>query len=206
MSELTGYARCSTVLQDLTAQREALAALGFPDDRIHVDKGLSGTSRARPRLDEALAAVRSGDTLVVPKLDRLARSVPDARHIGDSLVACRIKLSVGGAIYDPAEPLGKMFLKSWPPSPNSKSTCSGSEPGRAWPSPVRRESSGQAAQAHTPRPGGVGEYGLALEDLAAMLTYDKIAISDQERGDIVALARQMSMDPGPGWPGPAEEL
>ena len=52
----------------------------------------------------------------------------------------------------------------------------------------------------------VGEYGLALEDLAAMLTYDKIAISDQERGDIAALARQMGMDPGPGWPGPAEEL
>jgi DNA invertase Pin-like site-specific DNA recombinase len=46
----------------------------------------------------------------VPKLDRLARSVPDARHIGDSLVARGIKLSLGGAIYDPADPLGKMFF------------------------------------------------------------------------------------------------
>jgi hypothetical protein len=44
----------------------------------------------------------------------------------------------------------------------------------------------------------VGEYGLALEDLAAMLKYGKIAISDQERGGIAALARQMGMDPGPG--------
>ena len=57
----------------------------------------------------------------------------------------------------------------------------------------------------------VGEYGLALEDLAAMLAYGKIAISDQERGGIAALARQMGMDPdsarpGPGWPGPAEDL
>src|SRR5271166_235576 len=110
MGELIGYARCSTVLQDLTAQRQALAALGVPDDRIYLDKGLTGTSRARPGLDQALAAVRSGDTLVVPKLDRLARSVPDARHIGDSLVARDIKLSLGGTIHDPADPLGKMFF------------------------------------------------------------------------------------------------
>jgi DNA invertase Pin-like site-specific DNA recombinase len=110
MGELIGYARCSTVLQDLTAQRQALADLGVPDDRIYLDKGLTGTNRARPGLDQALAAVRSGDTLVVPKLDRLARSVPDARHIGDSLVARGIKLSLGGTIYDPADPLGKMFF------------------------------------------------------------------------------------------------
>ena len=61
MGELIGYARCSTVLQDLTAQRQALASLGVPDDRIYLDKGLTGTSRARPGLDQALAAVRSGD-------------------------------------------------------------------------------------------------------------------------------------------------
>ncbi len=40
----------------------------------------------------------------------------------------------------------------------------------------------------------VGEYGLALEDLAAMLAYGKIAIIDQERRDMLALARQMKMD------------
>jgi len=44
-------------LQDLTAQRQALASLGVPDDRIYLDKGLTGTSRARPGLDQALAAV-----------------------------------------------------------------------------------------------------------------------------------------------------
>jgi DNA invertase Pin-like site-specific DNA recombinase len=47
--------------------------------------GVSGTKRERPGLDQALAAVRAGDTLVVPELDRLARSVPDARDIGDTL-------------------------------------------------------------------------------------------------------------------------
>ena len=74
---LIGYARCSTDKQDLAAQHEALMKLGVAADRIYTDKGFTGTNRNRPGLDQALAAVRSGDTLVVPKLDRLARSVPD---------------------------------------------------------------------------------------------------------------------------------
>ncbi|WP_457757703.1 recombinase family protein [Streptomyces turgidiscabies] len=61
-------------------------------------------------MDQALAAVRVGDTLVVPKLDRLARSVPDARDIGGSLVARGVKLSLGGSLSDPADPMGKMFF------------------------------------------------------------------------------------------------
>ncbi|HZM84367.1 MAG TPA: recombinase family protein [Candidatus Limnocylindrales bacterium] len=107
---LTGYARCSTDEQDLTAQTEALLAMGVPAERMYTDKGLTGTNRNRPGLDQALAAVRAGDTLVVPKLDRLARSVPDARAIGDSLVARGVKLRVGGIVYDPADPMGKMFF------------------------------------------------------------------------------------------------
>jgi len=47
---------------------------------------------------------------VVPKLDRLARSVPDARNIGDSLVARGVRLSLGGTIYDTTDPMGKMFF------------------------------------------------------------------------------------------------
>ena len=82
-ANLIGYARCSTDRQDLTAQRQALVDLGVAPERIYVDRGLTGTNRARPGLDQALAAVRKGDTLVAPKLDRLARSVPDARYIGD---------------------------------------------------------------------------------------------------------------------------
>ncbi|MEV6297748.1 recombinase family protein, partial [Streptomyces sp. NPDC051896] len=73
---LIGYARCSTDTQDLTAQRDRLGELGVAEERIYLDHGLTGTSRQRPGLDQALAAVRAGDTLVVPKLDRLARSVP----------------------------------------------------------------------------------------------------------------------------------
>ena len=107
---LTGYARCSTVKQDLAAQKAALRDLGVTPGRIYLDHGLTGTNRDRPELGKALAAVRSGDTLVTPKLDRLARSVRDFQDIADDLTARGVKLSLGGTIYDPADPMGKMFF------------------------------------------------------------------------------------------------
>ena len=107
---LIGYARCSTERQDLTAQRRILSELGVADDRVYLDHGLTGRNRSRPGLIQALAALREGDTLVVPKLDRLARSVPDARAIGDSLAAQGVRLSLGGTVYDPNDPMGKCFF------------------------------------------------------------------------------------------------
>lgn len=107
---LTGYARCSTDKQDLSAQRQALSNLGVSEDRIYTDHGLTGTNRARPGLDQAIAAVREGNTLVVPKLDRLARSVPDARAIAEQLGAKGVKLALGASVYDPTDPMGKMFF------------------------------------------------------------------------------------------------
>ena len=107
---LIGYARCSTDKQDLAAQEAALASLGVAPERIYTDRGLTGSNRSRPGLDQALAAVRAGDTLVVAKLDRLARSVPDARHIADSLILRGVKLALGASVYDPGDPMGKMFF------------------------------------------------------------------------------------------------
>lgn len=107
---LIGYARCSTDTQDLAAQKAALEKLGVACERIYTDHGLTGTNRSRPGLDQALAAVRAGDTLVVPKLDRLARSVPDARFIADALVARGVRLALGSSVYDPVDPMGKMFF------------------------------------------------------------------------------------------------
>ena len=78
---LIGYARCFTDRQYLAAQQQALLELGVAEDRICTDHG----SPAPPAPDLALAAVRQGDTLVVPKLDRLAGSVPDAGAIADLL-------------------------------------------------------------------------------------------------------------------------
>ena len=111
MSELKiGYARVSTDGQDLTAQRQALAALGVNPDRVYVDHGLTGTNRDRPGLREALAACRRGDSLVVTKLDRLARSVPDARDIVDQLTARGVRLNLGGSVHDPTDPIGRLLF------------------------------------------------------------------------------------------------
>ncbi|HBN22913.1 MAG TPA: DNA resolvase [Holosporales bacterium] len=107
---LIGYARCSTDKQDLSAQRLALVELGVHENLIYTDHGLTGTNRKRPGLDQAIAAVRRGDTLVVPKLDRLARSVPDARAIADQLEIKGVKLALGASVYDPIDPMGKMFF------------------------------------------------------------------------------------------------
>lgn len=105
-----GYARVSTNEQDLTAQRNALLALGVDEKRIYVDHGLTGANRERPGLREAMAACRDGDTLVVTKLDRLARSLPDARDIADELTAKGVVLSLGGSTHDPTDPVGRLLF------------------------------------------------------------------------------------------------
>jgi len=104
-------ARCSTDKQDLTAQRQQLAELGVPASRVYLDKGLTGTTRARPGLDQALAAVRDGDTFTVTKLDRLARSVPDALDILGQLSARGVRFALGSSVYDWRDPFARMFLQ-----------------------------------------------------------------------------------------------
>jgi DNA invertase Pin-like site-specific DNA recombinase len=69
---LVGYARVSTLDQNPDLQIDALKAVGC--ERLFVEKA-SGASRDRPELKAALDYVRDGDTLVVWKLDRLARSL-----------------------------------------------------------------------------------------------------------------------------------
>lgn len=106
-----GYARCSTDKQDLTAQRQQLMQLGCDERRIYFDEGMTGRQRKnRHGLDLAIAACRDGDTLVVTKLDRLARSIPDAQAIASEVRASNAKLSLGGQIHDPNDAFGKMFF------------------------------------------------------------------------------------------------
>ena len=70
---LIGYARVSTIEQDLALQLDALRAAGTT--RIFEDRGVSGARTERPGLNAALSFLRDGDTLVVWKLDRLGRSM-----------------------------------------------------------------------------------------------------------------------------------
>src|SRR4051795_8198611 len=76
---LIGYARVSTNEQNLDLQRDALNKAGCTE--IYTDN-VSGTKATRPGLTEALSHLRSGDTLVVWRLDRLGRSL---RHLIDTV-------------------------------------------------------------------------------------------------------------------------
>lgn len=72
---LIGYARVSTAEQSLEPQVQALQSAGVEPGRIYTDT-VSGARTQRPGLDEALGYARTGDTLIVWKLDRLGRSLP----------------------------------------------------------------------------------------------------------------------------------
>ena len=75
---MVGYARTSLFGNDAEQQRGALLALGAAPDRVYRDAGRVGMTRPRPALSETLAGLRSGDSLVLTGLFRLARSSQDA--------------------------------------------------------------------------------------------------------------------------------
>ena len=87
-----------------------LMTSGITAASIYVNHGLTGRNRDRPGLRLALAACRAGDTLVVTKLDRLARSLLDARDILDELTKRNVQLSLGGSIHDPTDPVGRLLF------------------------------------------------------------------------------------------------
>lgn len=78
-SRLVGYARVSSNGQELKLQLDALNQAGCPKAGIFTDK-VSGAKSARPGLDRCLEQLKSGDVLLVWRLDRLGRSM---RHLID---------------------------------------------------------------------------------------------------------------------------
>ena len=78
-----GYARVSTVDQNLELQTDALTEAGCK--KIFSDHGVSGAKAERPGLDEALDRIRKKDTLIIWKLDRLGRSLSDLLSIVEYL-------------------------------------------------------------------------------------------------------------------------
>src|SRR4051812_37352098 len=83
-----GYARVSTDEQSLDLQRDALVQAGC--GQVFEDRGISGSAVKRLGLDQALASVGPGDTLIVWRLDRLGRSLPHlietVRRLGDNQI------------------------------------------------------------------------------------------------------------------------
>ena len=86
----TGYARCSTHEQNLDAQLDALRALGC--DRFFEDVG--PCTKDRPNLKRMLETMRSGDEVVVWRLDRLGRSLTHLVDIIERFKAAKVTLIV----------------------------------------------------------------------------------------------------------------
>lgn len=105
---LYGYARVSTIDQDLALQRTVLKAAGC--EIIRAEKA-SGTRRGgRSELQVLLDFLHRGDTLVVTRIDRLARSVKDLQDIVHELKARGVALKATEQPIDTATAAGKAFL------------------------------------------------------------------------------------------------
>lgn len=102
-----GYARVSTVSQELEVQLTALENEGC--DNIYSEK-FTGTKSDRPQLQEVLSILKEGDTLVVTKLDRLARNTVEGIEIVKGLFSKGVRVHVlnVGLLEDTT--MGRFFL------------------------------------------------------------------------------------------------
>jgi DNA invertase Pin-like site-specific DNA recombinase len=105
---LYGYARVSTIDQDLRLQRAALKAAGC--DVIRAEKASGRRRDGRTELQVLLDFVQPGDALVVTRIDRLARSMKDLRDIVHELNTRRVTLRATDQPIDTATAAGKAFL------------------------------------------------------------------------------------------------
>lgn len=111
MRELIGYGRVSSRSQSLDIQVAALTQAGVREEHLYLEK-VSGTSRAeRHALDELLSrGIRKADTVVVTRLDRLARSTRDLHNIAHKLEQKGVGLRVLEQNIDTTTPEGRLFF------------------------------------------------------------------------------------------------
>ncbi|MCG5486769.1 MAG: recombinase family protein [Sinorhizobium meliloti] len=119
MGEQIGYARVSTVEQNLDMQQRALkAAAGC--SRIFTDR-IGGGAVIKPGLEDALRYLRAGDTLCIWRLDRLSRSLHDLLALAECLHMQEIGLHSITELIDTTRPNGRLFF-SLVPSRSSSAT------------------------------------------------------------------------------------
>jgi DNA invertase Pin-like site-specific DNA recombinase len=100
-----GYARISTMEQNLDLQLDALRKAGA--EKIFTDK-ISGSKAERQGLDQLLESVRAGDTVIIWKLDRLARSLDHLDRLRREFEARQIHFVSITEGFDTSKPAGKL--------------------------------------------------------------------------------------------------
>lgn len=112
MGELIGYAQVSSVGQKLDVQVAALTAVGVSAEHLYSDKVSSTKRDGRQALDDLVTrGSRSGDTLAVTRLDRLARSTCDLHNVAHALTAKGASLRVLEQDIDTTTPEGRMVFR-----------------------------------------------------------------------------------------------
>ena len=109
MTTIIGYARVSSDDQDCLVQEDALRAAGCT--LIRSEKKSGTTTEGRYELDTLLSFIRAGDTLMVTRIDRLARSVADLEKIVATLKAKGAFLRATEQPIDTSTPAGLAFLQ-----------------------------------------------------------------------------------------------
>lgn len=102
-----GYARVSTTGQDLSSQINTLKGQGC--QKIYQEK-FTGTTRKRPEFEKLLSEIRVGDTIVVTKLDRFARSTKDALEIIEDLFYREIRVNILNLGIIESTPTGRLIF------------------------------------------------------------------------------------------------
>ncbi|KQU61849.1 hypothetical protein ASG67_01355 [Sphingomonas sp. Leaf339] len=106
---LVGYARVSSSGQSLAVQQDALRAAGC--EKLFAEKESGTTTDQRKALADALEFIREGDTLIVCRIDRLARSVADLETIVATIKAKGAFLKAVDQPIDTSTPAGVAFLQ-----------------------------------------------------------------------------------------------
>lgn len=102
-----GYGRISTADQNATSQEDALTNAGV--DQMFIDT-FTGTKSSRPQLDRMKEQLRSGDTIVITRLDRLGRSTKDLLNLVSELDDLGVNLQVLEQNINTSTPDGKLFF------------------------------------------------------------------------------------------------
>jgi len=108
MSQIIGYARVSSVGQNLDVQLEKLSEAGCT--KVFAEKKSGRQYENRPQLQACLSYVRDGDVLVISRLDRMARSVLDLAKIADTLQKKGVSLRVLDQAIDTTTSEGRLMF------------------------------------------------------------------------------------------------
>lgn len=104
------YGRVSSASQNLQRQIDKAHELGFADDHIFLDQGLTGRNTNRPQLQALLSVLESGDSVTCTELARLSRSTRDLLRLSDQFQALGVDLVSLKENIDSSTPMGRFFF------------------------------------------------------------------------------------------------